>query len=415
MRRPARATLTFAALPTLVIFAACTERPTTDTPLGPNTLLPQVVAAAGESDLTQPLSGLTAAELSRFNQGRAVFERVFDSSTGLGPLFNSSSCAGCHEGPSVGGFGDDLVEDVETHVSTVTGGSCDDLSAFGGVVIQQHTTDLLFAASGATTEPVPSEATDGVGRRTTPALFGFGLLEAIPASAILALADPNDANGDGISGRAHMVGGQPGRFGRKATDPDLLGFNAGAFMMEMGLTNQFQTAEQKLVGFAYPYPFPAVDPVAGLELSNADLALATDFVRFLAPPQALKLTGDARDGIDLFAKVGCAACHVPSLTTGNSPIKALDRKPVAAFTDLLLHDMGSGLADICRGDASPVEFRTEPLMGLRFREHFLHDARSASVEDAILQHGGEATGSVNKFNGLKANQKAALLAYLSSL
>jgi CxxC motif-containing protein (DUF1111 family) len=129
----------------------------------------------------------------------------------------------------------------------------------------------------------------------------------------------------------------------------------------------------------------------------------------------LKLTGDRRDGVELFAKVGCTACHVPSLQTGRSPIKALDRKPVNAFTDLLLHDMGPALADICRGDALPSEFRTEPLMGLRFREHFLHDARAESIEDAILLHGGEAMGSRNKFDGLKANQKAALLAYLNTL
>ena len=212
-----------------------------------------------------------------------------------------------------------------------------------------------------------------------------------------------------------MVGGQPARFGRKATDPDLLGFNAGAFMMEMGITNQFQTAEQKLAGYPYPYPFPAVDPVDGLELSDADLALATDFVRFLAPPPQLKFTVEAKGGATLFAKVGCDGCHVPSLTTGSSPTRPLDKKQVAAFTDLLLHDMGSLPTDICRGDASRPEFRTEPLMGLRFREHFLHDARAASVEDAILQHGGEATASRNSFNGLKATQKAALLAYLSSL
>ena len=132
MRCLARAAIPFAALSALLL-AACTDRPTHDTPLGPNALPPQVVAAVDEENLTLPLSGLTAAELNRFNQGRAVFERVFESSNGLGPLFNSTSCAGCHEDPSVGGFGDDLTEDVETHVSVATGSSCDDLSAFGGV------------------------------------------------------------------------------------------------------------------------------------------------------------------------------------------------------------------------------------------------------------------------------------------
>lgn len=409
MRRLARATLTFAALSALLVLAACTDRPTTGTPLGPNALTPQVVADEEVVDLTLPLAGLTAAELNRFNQGRAVFERVFTEQSGLGPLFNSSSCAGCHEDPSVGGFGDDLTEDVETHVSAGTAGACDDLSAQGGVVIQQHTTPLLVDSSGVTTEPNPFAL---FGRRTTPALFGFGFLDAIPASTILALADPNDANADGISGRAQLDGGQPARFGRKATDAELLRFNAGAFMMEMGISNQFQMTEQQLTGFTYG---AGVDLVAEPELSDADLALATDFVRFLAPPPQLRFTVEAKGGEALFAKLGCDGCHVPSLTTGSSPTKPLSRKPIAAFTDLLLHDMGPGLADICRGGADPSEFRTEPLMGLRFREHFLHDARATSVEQAIVLHAGEATASRDKFQALKANQKAALLAYLNSL
>jgi Di-haem oxidoreductase, putative peroxidase len=278
----ARPLLVGAAFSVGMLLTACTDRPTPDTPLGPTVRPPQVAADVGEDvDLTQPLSGLSASELNRFNVGRAVFSRVFDASTGLGPLFNSSSCAGCHEDPSVGGFGDDLTEDVETHVSTVSGtGSCDDLSAHGGFVIQQHTTGLLQDYHpGHTTEPVPAEALGITGRRTTPALFGFGLLEAVPASTLLALADPNDANGDGISGRVQMDGGQPARFGRKATDAGLLGFNAGAFMMEMGITNQFHSDEQPLVGVGFPYD-QTIDPVSVLELSNADLALATELSDF---------------------------------------------------------------------------------------------------------------------------------------
>jgi CxxC motif-containing protein (DUF1111 family) len=106
---------------------------------------------------------------------------------------------------------------------------------------------------------------------------------------------------------------------------------------------------------------------------------------------------------------------VPSLRTGPSPIKAMSNVSVEAFTDLLLHDMGPGLADICRGGAAAAEFRTEPLMGLRFRTHFLHDARSLTLDDAIRQHGGEATRSRDRFAGLKANQRAAVIAYLNTL
>jgi CxxC motif-containing protein (DUF1111 family) len=174
-------------------------------------------------------------------------------------------------------------------------------------------------------------------------------------------------------------------------------------------------AEQSLAGVS-PFPFDAsIDPMPGAELSDDDLALATDFVRFLSPPGQAKGGVQANDGRDLFSSIGCASCHVPMLRTGPSAIAALNNVKVEAFTDLLLHDMGPGLADICRGTAGPSEFRTEPLMGLRFRTHFLHDARSTTLEDAIAQHGGEATTARDRFAGLSANQRAALIAYLNTL
>jgi CxxC motif-containing protein (DUF1111 family) len=370
---------------------------------------------SGDEQLDMPLPGLTSDQLHRFNRGRAVFSRVFTDTSGLGPSFNSAACANCHEEPSTGGFGDDLDEDVETHVSVESNGTCLDLAAFGGAVIQHHTTATLQTYYPTyLSEPIPAEAGTHVAHRTTPALFGFGLLEAIPASTILALADPADANGDGVRGRPSIVNGQVARFGRKATDATLLGFNAGAFQNEMGVTSTVAPAEQLLAGVPFPFA-TTIDPIAGPEISDEDLALATDFVRFLRPPPQLHGVPDANDGRELFASIGCATCHVPSLRTGPSPINALSNVNVAAFTDLLLHDMGPGLADICRGGASASEFRTEPLMGLRFREHFLHDARSTTLEDAIQQHGGEASRARDRFAGLKPNQRAALIAYLNTL
>ena len=379
---------------------------------------PSARASADNDDVTLdvPLAGLTAAQLDRFNRGRIVFSRVFDAQSGLGPSFNSAACANCHEEPSVGGFGDDLDEDVETHVSVVTPTGCSDLSAFGGAVIQHHTTDLFQQYyPGYVSEPMPAGALGHVAHRTTPALFGFGLLEAIPAATITALADRNAASGGPVKGRANVVNGQLLRFGRKATDATLLGFNAGAFQNEMGITSNLALAEQSLAGVS-PFPFDiSIDPMVGPELSDDDLALATDFVRFLAPPPQAKANGQANDGRELFSSVGCASCHVPMLRTGPSSIAALNNVKVEAFTDLLLHDMGQGLADICRGTAGPSEFRTEPLMGLRFRGHFLHDARSTTLEDAIAQHGGEAQTARDRFAGLSANQRASLIAYLNTL
>jgi len=397
------------------VIAGCTE---TAPPSSPNLPSPSAHAAldeSGEEQLDVPLAGLTPAELDRFNRGRAVFSRQFTEAEGLGPSFNSAACANCHEEPSTGGVGDDLDEDVETHVSRFSNGTCDDLAPFGGVVIQHHTTSLLQEYyPGYLTEPIPLEAGRSVGHRSTPAIFGFGLLEAIPAATIMALADVNDADGDGVSGRPSLANGTLLRFGRKATDATLLGFNAGAFQNEMGITSSVAPLEQPLVGVPFPFS-PLISPTVGAELSDEDLALATDFVRFLRPPPQVNGGPQANDGRDLFSSIGCATCHVPSLKTGPSPVKALDRVTVEAFTDLLLHDMGPGLADICRGNTLPSEFRTEPLMGLHFREHFLHDARALTVTDAVLQHGGEASHARDRFSGLKANQRAALIAYLNTL
>jgi len=411
-----RATISTVASFLAFALAACTD---TAPPSSPNRPPPaaRTTLATDDDDvqLDVPLAGLTAAELDRFNRGRAVFSRVFTEAEGLGPSFNSAACANCHEEPSVGGTGDDLDEDIETHVARLTGTTCDDLTASGGGVIQHHTTQLLQAAyPGYVSEATPSGAV--VAHRSTPALFGFGLLDAIPASAIQALADPTDANGDGVSGRPSLANGKLLRFGRKATDETLLGFNAGAFQNEMGITSSVAFDEQLLVG-VHPFPFSsAISPTTmGSEISNQDLALATDFVRFLRPPPQAKRDVQANDGRELFSSIGCATCHVPSLQTGPSSTRALDRVTVEAFTDLLLHDMGDGLADICRGKTLPSEFRTEPLMGLRFRERFLHDARAETLDDAVLRHGGEATRARDRFSELKANQRAALIAYLNTL
>jgi CxxC motif-containing protein (DUF1111 family) len=409
-----RATLPLGASVIALLLSACADTTQSSAPLHPGPAAHEITDD-GDATLDLPLAGLTAAELDRFNRGRAVFSRVFTPGNGLGPSFNSAACANCHEEPSTGGIGDDLDEDVETHVSVMSGQTCDDLESAGGPVVQHHTTGLLQAEYPyMTSEPIPASAGTSVARRSTPAHFGFGLIDAIPSSAIEALADPNDANGDGVSGRVSRANGQVARFGRKATDATLLGFNAGAFQNEMGITSSVALAEQRLVGV--PYPFDAlVSPTSGAELSDDDLSLATDFVRFLRPAPRGKSTVQSNDGRELFSSIGCATCHVPSMRTGPSEVRALNNVKVEAFTDLLLHDMGTGLADICRGNALPSEFRTEPLMGLRFRNHYLHDARSATLDDAVLQHGGEAGRARDRFNGLTLNQRAALLAYLNTL
>jgi CxxC motif-containing protein (DUF1111 family) len=374
-----------------------------------------------------PLPGLRRAERDAFERGRLVFERSFAPETGLGPLFNAESCAECHEDPGSGGVGDE----IELHaarfgaagpVALAFGGEdtapprraqagCDLLFAEGGPVYQQQVTPALRAALGIDSEPVPADAQTA--HRTSPDVFGFGLLDAVTDATILSRADPDDDDEDGISGRPNrFVDGRIGRFGRKAFVPTLSEFNAGAFQIELGITVA-EAPDEGTVG-GQPLP-PGVDPTPDPELDAESVQLANAFVRFLAPPSRRTPTGKAARGKRVFDRIGCAECHVPKLRTGPSPVRALANRDVAAYTDLLLHDMGPELADICFGDAAPSEFRTEPLMGLRFSTRFLHDGRATSIEDAIRLHGGEAASSRAKFLALSDRDRAALVAFLSKL
>jgi CxxC motif-containing protein (DUF1111 family) len=279
-------------------------------------------------------------------------------------------------------------------------------------VIQQAVTPALKAALGIDSEPIPTAATARA-HRSTPDLFGFGLLDAVPDAAIEALADPEDRNGDGISGRPnHFFDGRLGRFGRKALVPTLREFNAGAFVIEQGITNPDAPAEETVGGRPIP---EGVDPVADPEIDAEALSLANDFVRFSAPPAPQPLRGAAKQGRSLFARIECQRCHVPALTTGDNPVKALRYRKVHAYSDLLLHDMGPELADICLGEATPSEFRTEPLMGLRLATSFLHDGRAKTLEDAVRLHGGEASRSRRRFEALSAKERESLLEFLRSL
>jgi CxxC motif-containing protein (DUF1111 family) len=357
----------------------------------------------------EPLLGLDTAQRDQFDRGKAIFNRVFQPETGLGPLFNANACGECHEDPVAGGVGDE----VEVHATALrSDGFCDPLADLGGPVYQQQVTPALKNALGIDKEPIPGRTT-AQARRTSPDILGFGLLDAVPDTAILAYADPDDHNRDGISGRSNrFFDGRLGRFGRKALVPTLAEFNEGAFPVEQGVTVPAVPDEGTVGG----QPIPAgVDPLPEPELDAQSVALVNAFVRFLAPPSAPKLKGAARGGPELFDRIGCAACHVVRLKTGDSDVKALARRDVAAYTDLLLHDMGPALADICLGLAGPSEFRTEPLMGLRFSERFLHDGRATSIEEAIRLHGGESIASRDRFAALPPADREALVAFLKQL
>jgi CxxC motif-containing protein (DUF1111 family) len=243
-------------------------------------------------------------------------------------------------------------------------------------------------------------------------VLGFGLLEAVPDAEILRRADPNDLNHDGISGRAAVSPtGEIGRFGRKDNAATLEEFLAGAFIYEMGITNADEPDEQTIHGADLP---GGIDPTPDLEISPEDFDAAVAFVRFLAPP-APRFGFSDRRGRWLFERTGCAGCHVPALRTGRNAARVLSNRVVFAYTDLLLHDMGPDLSDICLAQAEPSEFRTEPLMGLRFKSAYLHDGRALSIDEAIRLHGGEAAGARDRYLSLRTSEKATLLRFLSRL
>lgn len=367
-----------------------------------------VAAAVGEA-----LPGLTATERTRFRDGETLFNHVFTPEEGLGPLFNENQCSACHTSPATGGTGDQL---LVRGTRFIPPDECDALTADGGENVRAHATPRL-AALGVTRQPFPPSATER-GEFTASFLFGLGLVEAIPDAAIVGRADPDDRDGDGISGRpGRDHAGRLGRFGRKADAATLGDFIDSALRFEMGLTTTTHPDEPVVGGSAYT---DDVDIAADPEVSDSVRAALIDFVRFLAPADrslpddevGRRLVGQ---GERIFAAVGCAACHVPSMTTGRSAVAALDRKRIDLYSDLLLHDLGAGLANVCSGTASPTEMRTAPLMALRHRRNLLHDGRTHIIEDAIRMHGGEAVGARNRFDRLTELERHALLAFLATL
>ncbi len=278
--------------------------------------------------------------------------------------------------------------------------------------------------------------------RMSMPVFGLGLLEAIRESDIVALADPGDADRDGISGRpnyvfdplkAHENDPNPvslGRFGWKAGEPNLVSQAAAAMVNDMGVTNPIFPDEAVAGTSLYTeyvkrHPRDSTRPGGGTDADDAFLAAVTFYVQSLAVPGRRDVeNASVRAGAALFESTGCVACHQPRFLTGTHPegINELSGQEIWPFTDMLLHDMGPELAD-GRSDflADGQEWRTRPLWGLgRTRAvnplaGLLHDGRARTVEEAILWHGGEAAGVRERFRALGTSDRAALLAFLDSL
>jgi CxxC motif-containing protein (DUF1111 family) len=372
---------------------------------------PGPVPVAGEPGA--PLPGLSAADSGRFYAGQALFNKIYTPEEGLGPSFNENQCSACHTSPAAGGTtGFERVVKATRHGGP---GACDLLIGEGGENVRTQVTPLLRAHGGAA-ESVPTGATE-VGRFLPTFLFGLGLVEAIPEETILAGADPEDRNGDGVSGRAARgPDGRLTRFGRKADFASIEDFTRAALRLEMGLTTR--EGERDLVGGAAPPP--GTDPVADPEVDERTVQLLTTFQRFLVPtepaaPTSHEQADTLRAGGRLFDDLGCTACHTRTMRTGASDVPALSRKTVRLYSDLLLHDMGPGLSNVCTYDASPRELRTAILAGLQHRDRFLHDGRAIDLREAILAHGGEAQAARDAFARLSWLHQHFLVTFLRSL
>ncbi|MGB3200034.1 MAG: di-heme oxidoredictase family protein [Nodosilinea sp.] len=406
----------------------------------------------------QPAPNLDAYWADRHAVGDLAFEAAFVTAPaqvnpGLGPLFNGTACAGCHikNGRGLPEKGQRVVRVSQLepgHGATPTQAYTTEVEPPGGntpvvpgIGLQLQEQGVYGYAPEAIVQldwdeqtgtyadgreyqlrspqitllqldNTPLPAGIAISNRIAQPVFGAGLLEAVPEAEIVQWADPNDRDGDGVSGRPNrvwnVVDQRPtlGRFGWKANTPTLLQQSAAAYVNDMGITNPL---------------FPDTDGQTDIDMNTLEAAEA--YVQTIAVP-ARTLLDDARvqQGERLFAKANCTACHLPELRTGAHKIPALANQTIHPYTDLLLHDMGPGLAD-GRPDfeANGQEWRTPPLWGVGLTQTvlpfsgFLHDGRARTLEEAILWHGGEAEQAKEAFRTMAADDRAALIRFLRSL
>ena len=417
----------------------------------------------GDAGAGGPIDGLTANELRFFELGKEDFEEAEDAGDGLGPTMNLDGCGGCHSQPVTGGSSPAVNPQVafankdgatnripsfiraDGPVREARFVKNPDGTADGGV-------HALFTIAGRADAPgcvlaqpdfERQVANRNVIFRIPTPVFGAGLIEQIPDSAILdnQASNASAKSSLGIRGRPNFVvasntisgqtnnngnDGTIARFGWKAQNKSLLLFSGEAYNVEMGITNElFQTERDETPSCQFAtvpndsQNFDAADALTG----TTAIQNFSNFQRFLAPPTpSSDMPGGATSigrGKNVFANIGCALCHTPTLKTGNSAVAALRNKDANLYSDLLVHDMGVGLADgVSQGQAGPREFRTAPLWGLGKRIFFMHDGRTSDLVAAIQAHrssGSEANNVVSNYNNLRDSSKQDLLNFLRSL
>lgn len=407
---------------------------------------------------SSPAPNLSAAEMDNHFEGDLLFEASFVTAPalvnpGLGTIYNNSACINCHprdgraKHPTNVNSANGLLMRASIFGTDDHGGPVP-VPGFGlqiqnravsgyapeAAYIVTYTTHTETFADGTTVTLRKPDITlsnpyialpSGVMLSTrlgTP-IFGLGLLEEIPETNITSLQDINDADGDGISGKANFVWNpftnktELGRFGWKANTASIIVQCAGAYVEDMGITNPIFTLEsghgQSNGGV------PGTEP----EVDMVTLEKVALYCKTLGVPAARNTDKQSvKNGAKLFAQLDCAKCHVPKQVSGNSSVAALSNQTFFPYTDLLLHDMGEGLADN-RPDfmASGTEWKTRPLWGIGLTNlvnghtDFLHDGRAKNVEEAILWHGGEAENAKNKYKKLNVKQRSDLLEFINSL
>ena len=435
---------------------------------------------AGTVNAGTPLSTLTPAQLQFFQDGLSRFlqtdsvngQMAGETGVGLGPGFNSNSCGSCHAQPAVGGsspstsFYPFVGPNPQIAAATDYGGAntVPFFISLDGPVREARFPFAVSASGSITNTPdggvhdvytiagrqdAPScvmtqpnfEQMNKIGnlifRIPTPT-FGAGLIESIPDATILAnmAANASFKQQLGISGHPNYSGndGSITRFGWKAQNKSLEIFSGEAYNVEIGVTNELFPNERANPPSSCLYN-PTPEDSTNFTLSGdeilSDVVEFSNFMRFSNPPapstQGIPGNPSAdsiANGQAIFNRIGCTACHTPSLQTGPSSFTpGLSNQQAALFSDLLVHHMGSGLADnVSQGAAGPDEFRTAPLWGVGQRIFFLHDGRSTPANGGLLNaiqahasQGSEANRVINQFNNLSPNQKQELLNFLRSL
>lgn len=419
----------------------------------------QTVFDAGAGAFGHSFPQMSAFAHALHGIGDLQFEQTFVSAPapinpGLGPVFNSVSCNSCHIGDGRGKppGGNEPLLSMLIRISvpgTDPHGGPAPVPGFGGQLQQRaifgvepeanvsvswiSTTETLLdgtvvdlrAPSYSFTNPYTALPADMMwSARVAPPVFGLGLLEAIDESSIRSRSDEGDANGDGISGKANdvwdVVGQRMalGRFGWKAEQPSLLQQSAAAYNEDMGITNPLFPVESTFGQLQYD------GRTDDIELTDSILHAVTFYVRTLAVPARRNTEAPmVQQGGSLFQQAGCVRCHVPEQRTRvDVSFAPISNQRIFPYTDLLLHDMGPGLADGRPSfRATGAEWRTPPLWGIGLtqavngHQNFLHDGRARSFLEAILWHGGEAQSSSDAVRAMSPEERAALLSFLGSL